>query len=230
VSCIIPVFDGARYVAAAIESVLSQTAPALEILVVDDDSSDGTAGIVRHFGGAVTLIQQAHAGVSAARNLGVMRARGDLICFLDADDRLHPEKLAWQRAYLEARPSLEFCDARSRYFWSEELSAAELACDARHAHPFWQSEPAGHISSWMVRRPVFERNGLFDEQLQFSEDTDWRLRFEDGGGRIETLPAVVSYRRLHPGNVTARDRRAQVRGLAVAFKRSRARRDRSRLG
>lgn len=224
VSCVIPVLDGARYVAAAIESVLAQTEPPLEILIVDDGSSDDTARVVRSFGRAVTLLQQAHAGVSAARNLGVARACGAWLCFLDADDRLHPHRLAWQRMYLQARPWLEFCDARSRYFWSEELSTMELAHDPRHAHSFWRAETAGHISTWLVRRTVFERIGLFDETLHFSEDTDWRLRFEDGGGRIGTLPLVVSDRRLHPRNATAVDRQGQVRGLAVAFQRSRSRR------
>jgi glycosyltransferase involved in cell wall biosynthesis len=224
VSCIIPVFDGARYVAEAIRSVLAQTEPPLEILVVDDGSTDDTARVVGAFGGAVTFLRQAHAGVSAARNLGVQRARGGLLCFLDADDRLHPEKLARQRAYLQAQPGLEFCDARTRYFWSEELSASELARDHRHAHAFWRTDVAGHISTWLTRRAVFDRIGLFDEQLHFSEDTDWRLRFQDGGGHIGTVPLVLSYRRLHPRNVTASDRQGQVHGLAVAFQRSRSRR------
>ncbi len=228
VSCIIPAHDSARYIEAAIESVLAQTEPPLEILVIDDGSTDDTASIVRSFGERITLFQQEHAGVSAARNLGVSRARGDLLCFLDADDRFHAKKLGWQREFLQARPEVEFCDARSRYFWSEELTAAELAADPRYAHDFWRAEAAGHISSWLVKRSVFERIGPFDAQMRFSEDTDWRLRFLDSGGRIETLARVVSDRRLHPCNATASDRNGQVRGLAVALQRSRARRDRSK--
>ena len=227
VSCIIPVFNGARYAAAAIRSVLAQTAPPLEVLVVDDGSTDDTARVVGAFGDEVTFLQQANAGVSAARNRGVQSARGDLLCFLDADDQLHPEKLARQCAHLQARPGLEFCDARTQYFWSEELTAGELARDHRHAHTFWHDDIAGHISTWLIRRAVFDRIGLFDEHLRFSEDTDWRLRFQDSGGQIETLQMVLSYRRLHPRNVTAGDRQGQVRGLAMAFRRSRLRRAQS---
>ena len=224
VSCVIPVHNGARYVAEAIQSVVEQTVPPGEIVVVDDGSSDGTELEVARFGAAVVYVPQAHAGVAAARNHGVRRACGSLLCFLDADDRLHRDRLRLQLEALARQPHVELCDAHSAYFWSEELTADERKKDDRYRNPFWKETRPGHISTWLVRRAAFERVGPFDPALHFSEDTDWLLRFRDGGGIGATLPQVLSYRRLHRHNVTAGSRREQVRALAETLKHSRDRR------
>jgi glycosyltransferase involved in cell wall biosynthesis len=224
VSCIIPVFDGARYVADAIRSVLAQTRPPDEIVVVDDGSQDGTAEEVARFGAAVVYVHQPHAGVAAARNHGVGRAAGSLLAFLDADDRWHPERLRRQLDALARCPDVELCDAASAYFWSDELTAEERERDPRYRHPFWGETRPGHIGTWLVRRAVFVRVGPFDPALRFSEDTDWLLRFRDAGGVRLTLPEVLGHRRLHRRNATAADRREQVRALARTLKQSRDRR------
>lgn len=223
ISCIVPVFNMERYVGEALQSVLSQSQRHCEILVVDDGSSDSTAREVQRFGDAVIYLHQPHAGVSAARNLGVGRARGEFICFLDADDRYHPAKLRDQIDAFTCNPKLEFCDAHSRYFWTEELTENERRADHRYAHPFWETLAPGHISTWMVRRAAFDRVGLFDEDLHFSEDTDWLLRCRDAGVVRQTLPQCLSSRRLHPGNATAGNRQRQVEGVVRAITRSRAR-------
>lgn len=226
VSCVIPVFNMELYVAAAIRSVLRQLSPPLEILVVDDGSSDSSARAVAAFGDPVGYLHQAHAGVSAARNAGVRHTRGELVCFLDADDLYHPTKLRDQLAAFAEVPDLQFCDAHARYFWSEEMGESELAADPRYAHPFWKTSTHGHISTWLVRRAAFDRVGLFDENLRFSEDSDWLLRCRDAGLVSRTLPQCHGYRRLHPGNATAGGRRQQVEALARVFRRSRERRQR----
>src|SRR3989338_2429905 len=97
VSVVIPTYNRAVRVKNAIDSVLSQTAADYEIVVVDDGSTDGTADIIHStYGSKVILIEQENKGVSAARNTGVRAARGDLIAFLDNDDRWMPEKLQTQ--------------------------------------------------------------------------------------------------------------------------------------
>ena len=224
VSCVIPVHNGARYIAEAIQSVVDQTTPPGEIVVVDDGSSDETEREVARFGAAVVYVPQAHAGVASARNHGVGHARGSLLCFLDADDRLHRQRLSLQVEALARQPHVELCDAHSAYFWSEELTAEERKEDDRYRNPFWKETRPGHISTWLVTRAAFERVGPFDPALHFSEDTDWLLRFRDGGGIGTTLPQVLSYRRLHRRNVTAGSRREQVRALAQTLKQSRDRR------
>lgn len=224
VSCIIPVFNMASFIGRAITSVLEQTSAAAEIIVIDDGSSDATQRVVMSFGNAVLYHRQSHAGVSAARNHGVRRATGDFLCFLDADDRFEPIKLAEQLQAFADEPDLQFCDAYAQWFWSEELSEDEREADHRHADPFWRSTAPGHISTWLVRRDVFDRVGLFDESLRFSEDSDWLLRVRDAGIPRKSLARCVSFRRLHRGNATARDRLGQVDGLARVFLQSRARR------
>jgi glycosyltransferase involved in cell wall biosynthesis len=172
-------------------------------------------------------VRQEHSGVSAARNHGVRLARGGWLAFLDADDRLHPEKVERQLAVAAERSEIAFCDCHTRWFWSEELTPAECESDPRFRDPFWRLVTSGHISTWLVRRGLFEDVGPFDEGLHFSEDTDWYLRLRSLDVRKETLPDVLTFRRLHGGNVTAGNRTAQIVGLARVLKRAR---DRQRQG
>lgn len=223
-SCVIPVHDGVRWVAAAIRSVLAQTAPPQEIIVVDDGSTDGAAREIEAFGPQVIALRQDHEGVAAARNHGVSRATGDLLCFLDADDLWHPDRLRLQMALLADHPEVELCDAHSRYIWAEDLTLGERVADPRYGQPFWRRTDPGHIGTWLVRREAFARVGGFDDSLQYSEDTDWLLRYRDGGGATVTHPEVLSFRRLHRGNMTAGDRPGQARDLIRAVNRSRRRR------
>ena len=96
VSVILPVYNRAASVARAIDSVLAQTYEPLELIVVDDGSTDRTRDVVRQFAPGVTLVEQEHAGAYAARNRGIAHARGELIAFIDSDDAWLPEKLARQ--------------------------------------------------------------------------------------------------------------------------------------
>src|SRR4029450_9561835 len=108
VSVIIPTFDRATWVREAIASVLAQTYPHLELIVVDDGSHDATPEVIQAFGQALTYIRQAHAGVSAARNRGVAASRGALVAFLDSDDLWLPRKIAAQVALLQ-QPQAQAC-------------------------------------------------------------------------------------------------------------------------
>ena len=103
VSCIVPVYNGERYLREALDSILAQTYRPLEIIVADDGSADGTAGVVATFGDQVRYVRQHNQGPSSARNLGIRVPTGDFIAFLDADDLWHPEKLARQIARFQTR-------------------------------------------------------------------------------------------------------------------------------
>jgi len=110
VSVIIPVFNGERFIGEAIQSVMDQTYPPLEIIVVDDGSSDKTADIVRYLSGARPILyrRQSNQGAAAARNAGVSLAQGEWIAFLDADDVWYPEKLAIQVEHFKTYPDVPF--------------------------------------------------------------------------------------------------------------------------
>ena len=103
-SVIIPAYNSAGTVGRAIESVLAQTFPVLELIVVDDGSTDETARIVARFGNRLTYRYQTNAGVSAARNSGASIARSDWLAFLDADDWYYPERLRWHADWIERDP------------------------------------------------------------------------------------------------------------------------------
>src|SRR5262249_17267514 len=125
VSCIVPVFNGERYLGETLDSILAQTYRPREIIVVDDGSTDGTAAVVAAYGKRVTSVWQANAGEMAARNRGLTRARGEFIAFLDADDLWHPEKLARQIARFQERPEIDLSFTRFQNFWVSELATEE---------------------------------------------------------------------------------------------------------
>lgn len=108
VSTIIPTYNRAVFLGAAIDSVLSQMVPGDELIVVDDGSEDGTPDVLRKYGSRVTALVGGHGGAGRARNIGIAHARNDLVAFLDSDDVWLPQKLALQRAFMERRPEVLF--------------------------------------------------------------------------------------------------------------------------
>lgn len=114
-SVIIPAYNSAATVGRAIESVLGQTCPPLELIVVDDGSTDGTREEIARFGDRVQYLHQANAGVSAARNAGAKAARGDWLAFLDADDWYYPDRLRWHAEWIERDPALDFLTGDYEY-------------------------------------------------------------------------------------------------------------------
>ena len=218
VSCIIAVLNGEAYLQQAIDSLLAQTYPATEIIVVNDGSTDRTPDVVARYGNRLRLLNQENRGVSIARNRGVAMSTGSLLCFLDADDLLKPTKIALQIARFQADPQLQFCDCHTAYFWTPEMSQARREADFRYADPFWRMPLPGHISTWLFRRQVWERVGEFSAGKQYAEDVDWFSRGRDLGLPRLTLSDVLTLRRLHENNVTTRNPGEQVSDLANMLK------------
>ena len=205
VSFVVPVHDGARYLAACLASILSQTVSPVEVIVVDDGSTDESADIAQSFGPPVRYLHQPHSGAARARNRGVSEAHGDLIAFLDADDLAVPQRLEVQLARFAANPALEFCDAYSRNFWSPEspMDARNAAPRERFTHG--EAPKAGLIITWLLKRALFERLGGFDEARTIGEDAEWRDRLDRAHVAMETLEDVLAMRRLHADNLTRRN-------------------------
>jgi glycosyltransferase involved in cell wall biosynthesis len=109
VSAVIPAFNSGKTLAEALESVLSQSAPPLEVIVVNDGSTDDTAAVLKRFSGKVKVITQSNAGLAAARRAGIAHAMGDLVALFDADDICEPDRLAVQAAYMDSRPEVLLC-------------------------------------------------------------------------------------------------------------------------
>jgi glycosyltransferase involved in cell wall biosynthesis len=121
VSCIVPVFNGERYIQQALESIHQQTYRPLEIIVVDDGSTDNTIGVVKRLEFSVQYIEQDNMGPAAARNLGINLAKGDFVALLDSDDLWHQEKLTKQMARFQAKPELDVCITHINHFEDSEI-------------------------------------------------------------------------------------------------------------
>lgn len=221
VSCIVPVWNGERYLREALDSILAQTRPPDEIVVVDDGSTDGSAEIIRSCGSRVRCVFQPNAGAAAARNRGVAAARGELLCFLDQDDRWVPRKLEWQMHELEKWPQADVCIGKVELFWVPEM-AGEGDRYREHARGY---RVHGYTTpAMLVRRAAFERVGYFNPELTFADATDWFLRAIDLGLGIAVLPAVVLHHRMHPDNLTRQreaSKREYVRIVMATLKRRR---------
>jgi glycosyltransferase involved in cell wall biosynthesis len=197
VSVIIPVFNGERYLSAAIESVLAQTHPPFEIIVVDDGSKDSSGKIARGFGQPVRCHAQVNQGLAAARNQGVRLAAGDFLAFLDADDLWLPDKLTQQVALLTALASLEAVFSHVRQFFSPDISVA-----TRQSVRFIQEVMPGYVAgTLLIRRASFLRVGDFDVRRRAGEFVDWFARAQEKGLRYRMLDDVLALRRIHNANM-----------------------------
>jgi len=199
ISCIVPVFNGERYLRDALESVFQQTYQLLEVLVVDDGSIDSTTAIVASYGNQVRYFKQPNAGAPAARNLGLKAARGEFIAFLDADDLWHEEKCARQIACFQSHPKLDLCVTHLQNFWGPELREEEKQF---RDHRLSQPLPGYITQTLLARRTLFETVGYFDDTLRVGDVADWFLRAAERKATMELLPDVLVYRRLHEANIS----------------------------
>jgi glycosyltransferase involved in cell wall biosynthesis len=178
-SVVIPVFNAERYLREAIESALGQTLLPLEVLVVDDGSTDGSRSVAESFGGRVRLYSGPNAGPSAARNRGVREARGDWIVFLDADDLLEPGYLRTADAHLAANPGLGVLCSGVRIL--EDRGPTNHVIRKKSPGPAYSTAgllggDIGTICTPLVRRDVFLSSGGFDESCRANEDGHLWLR------------------------------------------------------
>jgi len=196
ISVIIPVHNGEAFLAEAIESVLMQSRPAAEILVINDGSTDGTADILKAYKGRVEARTFPHEGADAARNQGILLASGEYIAFCDADDLMHPDRLAVQSRALEGSPELDFVFGHLVEF---QGSAAAVSRDGLNAKP-------GHCAgTLMARRAAMMRAGLFETGWKLASFMEWSFRIQDQGFHFRMLEKVVLYRRLHENNLSRRE-------------------------
>lgn len=206
VSVIIPVYNGERYFARTIESVLAQTHPATEIVVVDDGSRDASQTVIadylRHAN--VRLVTQQNAGVAAARNTGIRDAAGEYIALVDQDDLWLPDKLARQVEYLDAHPEIAL--VHSNIYFIDE--AGERIPNPEWA---WVAPSSGRVLPQLVqqnsictctvlmRKSALEQAGLFRQELAPADDWDLWLRIA-ARHPIGFVDAVTACYRVHPEN------------------------------
>lgn len=203
VSVILPVYNGQDTLGQALESVLAQEYHPLEIVVVDDGSTDNTRQIAEAFP-QVVFLSQANQGPSAARNRGLQAASGELIAFIDDDDLWPPGKLAWQVGRLVADPTLELVLGRVQWEGLKQFTEPVVGFQ---------------FGAAVCRRSLIEAVGLIDEKLPMSEDVDWFMRIREQGRRFEISSQLALRYRRHPENMTA-DSYLSGQHLARALKHS----------
>jgi glycosyltransferase involved in cell wall biosynthesis len=197
VSVIVPTFNSERFLLQALDSAIAQDYRPIEIVAVDDGSTDGTWELLRRRAG-VKRIRQVHAGVSSARNMGISAATGSILAFLDSDDLWPSNRLKIAIGEFETHPEIG-------YILGKEIMFAEP--DYRipaWIKPDWLSTPqdASNAGVLMARRETFACVGMFNVHLESGEDTEWLVRAGETNIPMARLPEVLLCRRLHDANLS----------------------------
>ncbi|MCF3574952.1 glycosyltransferase family A protein [Planktothrix agardhii] len=193
ISVIIPAYNCDRYVEQAVESVINQTYPADEIIIIDDGSQDNTRQVLQPYSNYIHYVYQENQGVSVARNHGLKLARGEFIVFLDADDIFLPNKLATQLAVFQAKPQLGLVQSGWRRVWLR-----------------WK--PLGTMGTLMFRREWLLKIEGFEPGLAHAEDVDLILRMVLLGCESAWLHQPTVCYRQHDRN-TMRDGVSQAKSI-----------------
>lgn len=216
VSVVIPTYNRAKFLGAAVASVRAQTYPCAEIVIVDDGSTDDTPGVVARLGDGVHYVKQANAGPAAARNRGIQEARGDVVAFLDTDDRWLPQKIARQVEILQREPEVALVCADMAI--EDEAGTIQVASNFEHRGmlPLFaglDGRPVPHAprlllkinfintSTVLARRDVLQAMKGFDPRLRYGEDLELWLRIA-ARHAVACVPSVQEIRVEHSSNVT----------------------------
>ena len=216
-SVIIPAFNAAETIAEAVRSVLAQTVPASEIIVVDDGSSDDTARIATAMSPILTLIWQQNSGPGAATTRAMAACRHDLIAAIDADDIWMADKMQEQLSHLATRYGFSGVFARLRLF--------------RDGAPDGPERDGWQRSTMVIRRDVFASVGdVIDPPGKRGELVDWIARAREQGFRLDMIPKVLVRRRVRPGSLSYGYDRHKDRGYLHVARQALLRRRSDKVG
>ncbi len=192
ISIVIPAYNGAAFLESALHTVGDQNVPDVEVVLIDDGSTDELGSLARKHSGQARYIRQEHCGPAAARNRGVLESRGEFIAFLDIDDLWTRGQLPRLLQAFQSCPEAGIAQGLMR----QVLSAPDGSCFQTAAYRL------PYLGSCLFRRWVFDQCGLFDERMWQGEDYDFIFRcWENDVPKIDVDNVSLLYRR-HPGNVT----------------------------
>ena len=227
VSVVIPCHNQGRYLSDAIDSVLDQTYANIEIIVVNDGSSDETQAIIRGYGDKVRSVLQAHRGVCGARNAGVGASTGTYLQYLDADDRLEREKICGQVEFLERHPHIGIVYSDVRYFTTENPLERSHGPRADPASQPWVARLWRAPGSMLIRlahhnilpvncplvcKQVADSIGRWNESLHACEDWEYWIRCAAAGVKFhfEDSPGTLALVRLHDSSASTNRSKMEV--------------------
>ena len=231
ISVVIPSYNCARYLGATLDSVLAQNYPDVELIVIDDGSTDATPEVAEQYCGRIVYQRMKNGGLAAARNAGMRIAKGEYIAWLDADDLCEPGRLALQSAYLAAHPEVVavgssfaafddsgiFDESHAAHYYGqvrthglgglfqamEPFAADGLRCNA-YSGDVWERLLFGnfiHPPTLMLRRSARERVGWLRNGIRYAEDWDYILRLAEVG-KLGVLDLPLLRYRCHPGQMS----------------------------
>lgn len=200
VSVIIPAYNASRYLAAAIESVLSQGYEPLELFVVDDGSTDDTAQVAQSFGTAIHYLYQPNGGIAVALNRGLAEAQGEWLAFCAADDLWAKGRLETQFAAFARDPEPDLVFGYVQNFFSPELGDEITRRYYCPPDPL----PGYSLAAMLLRHSTFQRVGIFNTAYRIGEFVDWYARAQELRLSAVLLSDVVLRRRLHGDNLSIR--------------------------
>jgi hypothetical protein len=209
ISVVIPVYNGAAFLPHATASVMAQGYPAIEIVIVDDGSTDDLSAAVAALPWPVRVVRQENAGAAAARNRGIRAATGDFFAFLDVDDILPASTLERLMEEMTVHPNADVVMGRvqlSRFTTFED--PGEFIGSPTETFRF-------SLGAGLFRRRAFERIGLLDEELRYGEDSDWFNRAHEYGLHVADLDEVTLVARRHGANMTHRKSMVELNTLRV---------------
>ena len=195
ISVIVPVYNAEKYITEAIDSIVQQEYRPLEIIVVDDGSTDGTPELIYHYDDQVRYFYQENQGPAVARNRGITESKGQFLAFLDSDDLWPSDKLKNQSSCLLKESGLDVITGYTSVFQSRDEISKDL-------NILKDGILSVQLGSALFRKSAFDKVGLFDEELRYSEDQDWFLRACETGIRKEVLEVTTLYHRRHDNNMT----------------------------
>ena len=204
ISVIVPVYNGAMFLSEAVESAYCQKYDPMEIIVVDDGSTDDTAKVAMSMGKDIRYIYQRNSGPASARNTGLRMACGEIIGFLDADDLWPANKLDIQLTRLIENPGLDIIMGRIQYIkmpGAPDINIQFEGPENTLAHV--------HLGSGLFKKSVFDEVGMFDELLLHCEDHDWFLRAREMNVSIAILKEITLYYRVHAYNMSHNEDRGK---------------------
>jgi glycosyltransferase involved in cell wall biosynthesis len=205
ISVIVPVYNGARFVSQAIDSILDQPYGNLELIVIDDGSTENTATVIQGYGNALRYEYQSNGGSSVARNHGCSLAAGDFLAFLDADDLWCRDRLEIQTEAFARDPGLDIVWGHVQEFYQGTAPGDSPARPLAGRHP----------GTALLRRRAFDVVGGFSEVHQQSEVVEWVTRIIEHDLRQIMLPNILMYRRIHSSNKGLFNKVAQMEYLKV---------------
>jgi glycosyltransferase involved in cell wall biosynthesis len=212
VSVVVPAYNAGPFIRQCVKSILQQSHPPAEILVVDDGSTDQTAGIVSKFADPVHLLRQDNRGVSSARNRGLWEATGSLVAFCDADDVWLPRKLQMQAEALAAHPDASAAFSGATKVDADLQPVGVIPCPALDEVTFGDllRHERGRVppqipSTLLARKELLDRAGEWDPQLSDAADWDMALRLRRLGPFVGPRDSLIWYR-VHPGGMSSKAR------------------------